>query len=380
MKVGFIAPSFAIAGGWSIYARGVSKAVADVSGNSVVVITSTESPDALPNYIAVRKVLPVELTFSPIDQIRVFWACLQYFRGCDIIHSTYEKPMVGASLAALVLRIPFVVTVHGTYAVPPEESTVKAIIKRSLMRMAYGIAAITTTGSFNTEQRVRALAPRLPECRFIPNGYDEATFYTGKDDSKDSVILSVGWLKSRKGFDIVIDALAILHKAHPTLRYKIIGGGGDTPDLPYYKFLTEKARGLHIADHVEIRTGPITREELAKEYNRCKVFVLVSRDSGGHFEGFPMVYMEALSCGAPVVTTHGYGSEYAIKDGVQGYLVEQEDPKATAEAIDKVIRDPKEYERMKNAAIARAKEHSWTRIAPQLMQLYEDARTGRKTI
>lgn len=375
MKIGYIAPSLNTMGGWAYYAKGVVETLASDVQNDVVVLTGTdyEKGTLSGNRLTVYGVLPREVQFTVMHQLRVFYTVMRYLRGVDVIHACYERPMIGLAVAARVLNIPLVFTLHGTYAVPPSGNTPVERLKRLLMRFAYKTASITTTGSFNTENRVREIVSELPECRFIPNGVDKQTFYRKKDIVRGISILSVGALKPRKGFDVVIDALGILKNEFPDMKCTIVCGKSNDPTSEYYQFLQDKVLKNDLEARVLIK-GNLTSDELADEYNRCGVFVLVSRDSDGHFEGFPMVYMEAFACGAPIVTTYGYGSEYAITPGKNGFLVKQEDPVATADAIRAIIGNPKLRSDMENEALNRAAEHTWDRLRPQLKKLYEDAK------
>lgn len=371
MKIGYIVSSLSKGDGWARYGQGISKTASQMPGTKVVVLTSRN--DEVSETDNIHKVLPSKLTFSPLNQLAVFLNCLRFFRGCDIIHTCFEPPMIGAALASRFLGASLVMTLHGTYAIPPNGKSFKDFIKRQLMAFAYGTAKVTTTGSFNTENRVRAVVSSMKECRFIPNGYDSNVFYRHKNIRKEELLLSVGWLKPRKGMDIVINSLGLLKNEFPSLGYKIIGGDTDTEEMEYCKFLRELIAKNNLGGGVEIRLGKISRPDLAKAYNECGVFILVSRDSGDNFEGFPLVYMEAQACGAPIVTTRGYGSNYAVKDGYNGYLVDQEDVPGTAEAIRKIIKDPVIHEQMEKNSIQRAKDHSWPRLMPAVFKLYEDA-------
>ncbi len=370
MKIGYITQGLGRGHGGSQYATGITEAVSRLPGFKVKVVTAIDSNI---EGLDVFKVLPIHHTYKISHQLAVFYYCLSYLRDCDILHTTFEQPVIGVALASLITGAKFVMTLHGTYAVPPTGYSPKSLIKRSLMRFAHRISAKSTTGSFNTERRVKELIPEMKECRFIPNGYDSKTFYLDQNIKKENHLLTVGNIKDRKGMDIVIKALGLLKNDFPELKYKIIGGDNDKPQDGYYKLLEKIALENGVQDRLEIRVGKITREELAKEYNRCGIFVLTSRDSGGHFEGFPLVYFEAMACGAPVVATKGFGSEYTVKNGKNGFLVGYEDVQGTAEAIRKIMGDRELKSSMSKNAIAMAQTHTWDKISNgYLKKFYED--------
>jgi phosphatidylinositol alpha-1,6-mannosyltransferase len=371
MRIGYITSSLSEGAGWSIYSRGVFQFASALPNNVVVALTSKNSE--VEETKRVHKVLPPHLTFKLSDQFKVLYYCLKYFRGFDIIHTCYEPPMIGAALASRLLGATYVMTIHGTYAVPPEGLKPKIFIKRQLMKFAYHTAKKLTSGSANTEKRVRRIFPKIAECRFIPNGFDPEVFKKNDRISDGKYLLTVGWLKNRKGMDVVVDALGLLKNEFPDLKYKIIGGDDDNEQSDYYKYLQKKIKDNSLENRVYIRIGKISRLGLAEEYNKCSLFILVSRDSGDNFEGFPMVYMEAQACGAPIVTTRGYGSEYVVKNGYNGFLVEQENVPQTANAIRNILKNPEIHRQMSINSQEVAREHSWPVIIKKIYALYCDA-------
>lgn len=267
-------------------------------------------------------------SYRPISQLIFFYYSLKYFWGCDIIHSLIEVSAPAAALASRILGARFVMTLHGTAAVPPKNSF---LIKEAL-KFAYRTAAITTTGSVYTEKKVREQV-KFGECRFIPNGVDPETFHILPGATNKNFLLTVGWLSPRKGMDILIKAFVVLKDEFPELGCKIVGSTKNQEFLNYLKDLAKKSG---VEKRVEF-LGRVTDEELVRLYNDCSVFVFPARDFNNDFEGFPMVFYEANACGAPVVTTRGFGSEYAIKNGQNGFLTGSEDFLAVAQAIKKII-------------------------------------------
>jgi dTDP-4-amino-4,6-dideoxygalactose transaminase/glycosyltransferase involved in cell wall biosynthesis len=370
MKIGYIASSLSSGDGWSRYAQGLSGAVIKLPDITIKTITSVDSDVEADN---IFKVLPSHLTFRAVDQLKVFYQCLKHFNDCDIIHILYEKPMIGAAFASRIIGAHYIMTLHGTYSIPPIGYSPKAIIKRWLMGKAHDISRITTTGSFNTEARLRAILPNVKESRFIPNGFDDKIFKPRPDISNEGFLLGVGGIKDRKGFDIVIKALGTLKNEFPELKYKIIGFDDDKETDSYYQYLVQLANDNGLNGRIEMRVGKISRVDLAKEYNKCNAFILTPRDSASGFEGFPLVYMEAQACGAPVIATKGFGSEYAVRDDT-GILVESENVEQTAKAIRTIFGNYKLRDEMSHNAVKHANNHSWNKIAhDHLLRFYQDA-------
>jgi glycosyltransferase involved in cell wall biosynthesis len=289
---------------------------------------------------------------------------MRHFRNVEIIHALVETYAPGAALAALLMRKKLVMTLHGTYSVPPRGWSRYSL----LLRFAYRIAAHTTTGSFGTEEKVRAAGAHLPRCEFIPNGVDEKIFHFD-DLPREDFMLTVGEIKPRKGADLGVRALVLLKDEFPNLVYKIVGHYGENG---FVETIRSLAREGGVEDRVEF-TGRLEDPELVSLYNRCRAFILAARDTGLSFEGFPMVYYEANMCGAPVVTTTGFGSEYAVKTDINGYLVPPEDPEAIAASIRDIMTDGAKARRLSEGARMEAGKHTWDAIAPQLMNFYRSA-------
>jgi len=331
----------------------------------VVVVSSArqENASSLPH---VHAVLPA-VSLHPAVQLSTYATVRKCCRGCDVLHSLVEPLAPATALAAHVSRIPFIMTLHGTYAVPSSRWSWQGM----LMRFAYRTARLTTTGSLQTEQKVRACVP-LGECRFIPNGVDPEAFHELPGVQREDVILTSGALKSRKGADVVVRALGLLKDEFPHLTYAIVGS---VDDEKFVSALRRLVDALGLANRVRF-LGRVSDAELLRLYNICRVFVLAARTVQDQFEGFPMVFYEANACGAPVITTRGFGSEYAIKDGKNGFLVDQDSPEQVADALRRLLRDATLETRLRRGALEEAAAHTWAAIAVHhLLSLYRDACT-----
>lgn len=128
-------------------------------------------------------------------------------------------------------------------------------------------------------------------------------------DGSGHRIISVGRLHEQKGFDMLIDAFALIADKCPDWKIDIFGDGQDKP------ILTEKIREHGLSERIII--NPPT-SEIYSEYQSSEFLVLSSR-----YEGFALVLLEAMSCGIPCVSFKcKFGPEEIIDDGVNGLLVE----------------------------------------------------------
>lgn len=361
VKIGFLTTSLSSEDGWGRYSRSLSEAMAKKA--NVKVLTQFDAPNEtkLPEVYAK---LP-RWGYKALTQLKVFFITLKYFRGCDIIHSLVEPYAPGAALASKFIGAKFLMTLHGTYAIPPANFS----LEKLFLKVAYKIAAITTTGSTFTETKARRRI-KFGECRFIPNGVDPREFYRLPGAEDKNYILTVGWLKPRKGMDILIKAFNLVKNEFSDLRCKIVGGSENQKFSNYLRLLVKENNLENRVDFL----GRISDSELVRLYNNCSVFVFPARDIDENFEGFPMVFYEANACGAPVITTRGFGSEYAVKDGYNGLLVEPEDIESVAEAIRKIFKNPELQSQMRKNALETAKNHTWDKIIENhILPMYKDA-------
>ncbi len=153
-------------------------------------------------------------------------------------------------------------------------------------------------------------------------------------DANDPVrILSVARAVPKKGFEVLLDALAALPKGRHW-RFVHIGGG---PLLPS---LRRRAEALGIADRVAWR-GAKAQTEVIRALAEADLFVLASRVAAdGDRDGLPNVLMEAQAMGLACVSTNIAAIPELIEDGSTGLLVDPDSPGALAAAIDALIADP----------------------------------------
>jgi glycosyltransferase involved in cell wall biosynthesis len=127
------------------------------------------------------------------------------------------------------------------------------------------------------------------------------------------------------------------------------------------KELRQLALDLGVDDHV-VFLGQVPQEELPYLYNLADVFVLVSRRSSGQVEGFGIVAVEAALCGTPAIVSRDCGLEEAVVENETAFVVNPDDPEATAEAITQLLADDDLRMRMGRAALHYAVENStWDR-------------------
>lgn len=227
-------------------------------------------------------------------------------------------------------------------------------------------AADVVVGS--TQRMVDDLAWRhaLPtdRCRVIPNFVDLPAPKHGHAPSaarEAGYVLAAGRLEPQKRFDLLIRAIAQVHKDHPNVRARIYGEGSQIAAL--------RALISELRAPVEIRPR-IAQTELLAEMRGCSVFAQTSA-----FEGHPKTIIEALGQGAPVVVTRGPGVDDEITPGVTG-KVTGDDPQTIAAAIAGLLDDRTHAVRLgENAARDIRTRLSLDTIFPQVERACRDALT-----
>lgn len=177
------------------------------------------------------------------------------------------------------------------------------------------------------------------------------------------LVLSVGRLSRRKGFDSVIRCLPELLAAGLDVHYAIIGIGEDDA------YLAAVAKDSGVADRVH-RLGHVPMDELPRWYNACELFVLANRDIDGDTEGFGIVFLEAAACGKAAIAGRAGGTGSAVLDGVTGLRVDGEQPAALAAALQDMLGDEGRRQALGRAGLSRTRASlSWSAVAARTAAL-----------
>jgi glycosyltransferase involved in cell wall biosynthesis len=147
-------------------------------------------------------------------------------------------------------------------------------------------------------------------------------------------VLGVGRLIPKKGFDILVQACAILQQKRVPFEAIIVAEGGEH-EKEIRRLIT--TNGL---ENSVLLPGPMSQSQLFDEYRKASAFCLPCRVlENGDRDGIPNVLIEAMAVGVPVVSTPISGIPELIHDGVNGLLVPSEDPGALAEAFLRLTSD-----------------------------------------
>jgi phosphatidylinositol alpha-1,6-mannosyltransferase len=187
--------------------------------------------------------------------------------------------------------------------------------------------------------RIELTYPTVDEQRFRPGlPCDDLRAGLGLRPGQP-LILSVGRLMKRKGFDNVIRTLPRLVAQGIDAHYAVIGIGEEQA------YLQGLADELGLGDRVHL-LGHVPYEDLPRWYCACSVFAMPNRDIGGDTEGFGLVFLEAASAGRPALAGTAGGASSAVVDGVTGLLVDGESLDAIETGLARLLANSAEAERM----------------------------------
>ncbi|MGB5814039.1 MAG: glycosyltransferase [Thermoanaerobaculia bacterium] len=289
----------------------------------------------------------------------------------DLLHAHWVVPN-GLVSAPVASRVPLAIGLHGSDVFLAERPVVRRFVGRAL-----GRSRLVTGCSPELVDRVCALGFERERARVIPYGVDTRKFSPGDDRQTswrdqlaipaDAVVgLSVGRMVTKKGYHVLMKTLAEVMALAPDLHLVLAGGGDLLEEL--------ESAALPWRDRVHF-PGAVLRGALPDLYRAADFFLLPAvHDAKGNVDGLPNVILEAMATGLPVVASRISGIPLAISDGVEGLLVEEQDPTRLLEAIEQLVENRDRRLEMGGAARARTeRELTWTAVAGRYRRAYDEA-------
>jgi glycosyltransferase involved in cell wall biosynthesis len=268
-----------------------------------------------------------------------YLALLPLRRGLDVLHcTTYRAPLRS--------RTPVVVTVHDLAVLryPELFPAWTRFYGRTWLRPTLRAAARVLAVSDFTKREVVQLAGVSPErVRVVPNATDDAVFTADGPRAEGDYVLALGTLEPRKNLPRLAEATRRLG-----VELRLVGAPG---------------WGQVDVDGNGVRwLGRLPDEEVAALYRGALCFAYPSL-----YEGFGIPVLEAMRCGAPVVTSAGSAMEEVV--GPAAELVDPLDPDAIADGIRRAISRGAE---LRAAGLERAQLYSWDTAARATADVYRE--------
>lgn len=276
-------------------------------------------------------------------------------RGIQHLHAHFgTQATTVARQAAIFADITYTFTAHAKdiyfqYAEPTELGQKMRDASATVTVSDYNLAYLREQYGDDAKSAVR-----------IYNGMDLRKFPYQPFSQNNRHILSVGRLVAKKGFSVLLDALALLKQRGVSMRCTLVGDGGLRGQL------LEQIERLNIQDVIDM-VGPMPQPEIIKFMKSANMMIapsVISED--GDRDGLPTVLLESMALGTPVISTQVAGIPELVQDGVTGLCVPPNDPEALADAIERLLDDPelcktlslnsralieREYDEDKNVAV-----------------------------
>ena len=278
----------------------------------------------------------------------------------DVVNSHWMLPQ--GYIAALVKRslgFKHVLTIHAAGLFTLRRLPFGRAMGRTIVRSC---DAIYSVSSYNRDM-LNDLLQSSVDARILPMGIHTRFFKPGSEAEpakrqlelgRGRHILFVGKLSEKKGVAYLLEAFGLLKDEFPDTQLVIVGGGLLEGSLK------DKAKTMGFGDRVQF-TGFQPKERIKTFFEACDLAVIPSIiDAKGETEGLPVVLLEALASGKPVVATNVGGMPDMILEGKNGFLAQEKDAVGLAEKIRLALKaDPKILE--KNAANS-VLHYDWERI------------------
>ena len=361
MTLLLIAKTLSLADGQGRYARELINQLKD--SYRLVVLTSDRADFRGEDKIKIYK-LPSYHALGRL-WLNAVYGCwlIRYLWKVDKIHFLSDYPYC-LLLNFIPTKKSIFITVHGTYGVKPLENKISGWFLRKAYQKSRKIICVS---NFTREEIIKRV--KLDNLIVINNGVnyekwqkDNINFFSeGKP-----IIVGVGALKTRKGYHISLAAMALIKEKYPDFKYYIVG---DQSDTRYFQKLRDIIKTSGLEKNI-IFCENISDEKLLELYYQANLFLLTPINVNNNFEGFGFVYLEAGACGKPVIGSSGCGAEDAIKDGISGYLVEQNNLNEIAKTVLRILSDQLLAKKLGNGGRVLAQEKDWSKVGQQYKEIY----------
>lgn len=295
--------------------------------------------------------------------------------GSEVAFISRGSKMMTQVVRAAAKQLPVVLSMHELR----EKHRDRGFFGRWRIRRRYALesAKLVTVNSLDTRQRLANLGLSDDSLVTVYPGCDTSAFQPDPEQGRAlrqqqgfgdrPIMLTVSRLAANKGHSQVLALMPELLTKHPELLYVIVGKGGERSALE------QQVEQLGLSGHVQF-TGLI--RDTRPYYQACDVFVMVStpqnkRANAG--EGFGISYVEAGSCGKPVIASSSGGGKEIVEDGETGYVVPPHEPQTLSQRLHTLLSKPELCQRFGQAARERVKIFDWNQGVVTLEQALSKA-------
>jgi glycosyltransferase involved in cell wall biosynthesis len=369
MRIFFLCPA-----DWyfRLHRLGLARAIRDTHAQVFIMAQVTRDEDFLRQ--EGYQVIPWQIVRSSLNPFRELWAFYQVYRAYreikpDLVHHFAVKAIVHGGLAArLCEKLPSVNSIAGLGHVFIVQSPGMRILKRFvlyLLRVALGATNARTIFENKDDLDLLAAAHAVAPERavVIPGvGVNPLEFSPHAEPDSAPLVLLASRMLWTKGVGEYVRAAEILKKAGIRGRFALAGmpDPGNPASIPASQLRAWADEGF-----VEWWGQ---RDDMPMTFAQAHIVCLPS-----YREGVPRALIEAAACGRAVVATDVPGCREVVRHGENGLLVPPRDPRALAEAIATLVKDPALRARMgaRGREIA-VQEFSEERVVRETLALYSE--------
>jgi len=291
-----------------------------------------------------------------------------YDRPVAHIHAHFcHTPTSVALFASELTGLPFSFTAHAKdiYTSEPDQ------LARKIHKARFVVTCTGYNARYLTELKRSAGAATPIHTIYHGIDLDFFSFTHRPAPSPPYLILSVGRIVPKKGYDDLLKALQLLDNAGLDFQFVQIGTGEIESRI---RTLVGEL-GL---SHRVTMLGTLTHKEVIAWYRKAHCFALACKVApNGDRDGIPNVLIEAMAVGLPVVATRVSAIPELVEAGVTGTLIEPEEPAAMARAITHVLLHPQAHANEVKRARARVEEEfDNRRCVMRLQRLFKEALDG----
>lgn len=276
----------------------------------------------------------------------------RYFKedGIDFVYAPWPRGAATAAwVAAEMAGLPFGISARGDNLAPADPDLGDKL----------AAAAIIRANNKADQKRIEAFEQARGKTSLV---YNSLTLPLPPDRQAPRFgagllrLLALGRFDVTKGFDVLLEACAILKKRGVSFRLTLAGGGGRAMGLGGMdRTLRDLRQKLNLVDEV-VMPGLISHDELPGILASHDIFVAPCIvHASGRRDGIPNTVIEALAFGMPVITTNVNALPEIVKNGETGLTVPPENPKALADAIGRMAANPAQALQMAANGAALAK-------------------------
>lgn len=269
--------------------------------------------------------------------ISLFFTLIQIIRKYEIqiIHAHSVVPTgFMASIVSKLMHKPLFITAHGMDINNFENSRIFNYFIASSLNSSFKSIAV----SEDLAKKMELMVKDKNKVFVLRNAVDTGRFNPTRNKSirnefdikdEDILILFVGYLDEFKGIFELVNAFNKVIADNENIKLMMVGAG------PKKEVLLNTLKKMGIEKEV-IFTGMVEHHKIHKYYQAADIFILPSYTEGG---GPPLVVMEAMACGLPIIGTNVGGMPEGIKNEVNGFIVPSKNEKELVKKLMILIED-----------------------------------------